>query len=251
MIRRSASIATAALGLLLLTPRPAHAEPRSYIFNQGYYTPEKGEFEVALYNDYNFIDTDDSDLDTSKHQIELEYGVTSHLQLAYYEVYGWSREEDFERDELKVEGKYRFLEAGELPVDVALYAEYVNPNGHREIRSDEMELKLILSKNLGRWNVTGNFIAEREINEHDPWALEYTLGATYPVHPKVNLGLEIKESLGDSADFGIDRKDHSFQLMPVVAASPTPHMRILFGPAIGLTHEAPDLQLKSIVEIEF
>ena len=251
MIRLFVSILAAAVGLLVLAPRPAHADLRDYIFNQGYYTPKKGEFEVELYNDYNFTDTANSDEDSSKHQVELEYGLTSHLALAYYEVYGWNREEDFNREELKVETKYRFLEAGELPVDIALYAEYVNPNGHQEVRSDEMELKLILSKNLGPWNVTGNFIAEREINQHDPWALEYTLGVSYPIHPKVHLGLEIKETLGKTDNLGIHRDDHEFQLMPVVAASLTPHSRILFGPAIGLTHAADDLQLKSIVEIEF
>lgn len=251
MVRRSTSILAAVAGLLALAPQPAHAHLRDYIFNQGYYTTRKGEFEVELYNDYNFTDLDNNDRDSSKHQIEMEYGITNRLQLAYYEVYTWNRGDDWERDAFKLEGKYRFFEAGELPVDIGLYAEYINPDGHKSIRSDEMELKLILSKNLGRWNVTGNFIAEREINAHDPWALAYTLGATYPVHPKVKLGLEIKETLGKSDDFGIDRKDHKFQLMPVVAFSPTPHTRILFGPAIGLTHPANDLELKSIVEIEF
>ncbi len=251
MVRRSVLTLAAVAGILVLAPRPAHADLRDYLFNQGYYTPKKGEFEVELYNDYNFTDLENSDEDSSKHQVELEYGLTNHLMLAYYEVYGWNRQDDFDRDELKVETKYRFFEAGELPVDIALYAEYVNPDGHREIRSDEMELKLILSKNIGSWNVTGNFIGEREINQHDPWALEYTLGVSYPVHPKVKLGLEIKETLGKNNNLGIHRADHEFQLMPVVAASFTPHSRILFGPAFGLTHAADDLQLKSIVEIEF
>ena len=251
MLHRFAVMTAAAAAMLAMTSRPAHAHLRDYIFNQSYYTTKKGEFEAELYNDYNFTDLDDNNQDSSKHQIELEYGVADHLQLAYYEVYTWDRTNDFERDEFKLEGKYRFFQAGDLPVDVALYAEYANPDGHQDLNSDTMEMKLILAKNIGRWNVTGNFITERKINEHSLWELEYTLGVSCPVHDRVKLGLEIKESLGDTDDLGIDRKDHKFQLMPVVAASLTPHARILFGPAIGLTHAADDLQLKSVVEIEF
>ncbi len=34
-------------------------------------------------------------------------------------------------------------------------------------------------------------------------------------------------------------------------ASLTPHVRLLVGPAFGLTRVSDDVQLKSIVEIEF
>ncbi|MBI3318175.1 MAG: hypothetical protein HYZ90_03385 [Candidatus Omnitrophica bacterium] len=236
---------------LAFPPKPAFAHLRDYIFNQGYHTSRKGEFEIELHNDLNLKEADNDESYSSKHQVELEYGVTDHLQLATYEVFKWDRKDDFERDELKVEGKVRLLESGELPVDIALYGEYKNPNGHHDQRSDAMELKLILSKDLGPWNVTGNLITERKINQHDPWAFEYTLGISRPVHPQVRLGLEIKEGLGTTEDLGVRRKGHKFQLMPMVAWSPTPHSRVLFGPAFGLTRASDDIQLKSIASIEF
>lgn len=240
-----------AAALLSTNPVPAHAHIRDYIFNQGYHTTKKGEVEVELHNDYSFTDLDNNNRDSSKHQIELEYGLTDHLQLAYYEVFTWDRTKDWERDAFKVEGKYRLFEAGELPVDIALYGEYINPDGTQDRRSDEMELKLILAKYLGDWNVTGNLITKRKINDHDPWGFEYTLGVSHPVNNRMKLGLEIKEGLGTTEDLGIHRKGHKFQLMPLIAYSPTPHSRILFGPAIGLTRAAEDLQLKTIVEVEF
>ncbi len=194
---------------------------------------------------------DNDDGNNFKQQYELEYGLTDHLQLAYYEVATWNRTDDWQRDSFKLEGKYRILESGELPVDLTLYGEYKNPNGHRDAASDEVELKLIASKNMGRWNITGNFITERAINEHKPWAFEYTLGARYPITPKLRIGLELTESLGTTEDLGIRRKDHKVQIMPIIGFSPTPNTRILFGPAIGLTRASDDLQLKSIVEIDF
>ena len=224
---------------------------KDYIFNQGYYTTRKGEFELELYNDLNMPESDDDDTFNSKHPVDLEVGLTDHLQLAAYEVFAWDRSEDWRQSEYKIEAKYRFLQSGELPVDVALYAEYANPDGHRKISSDEIEGKLILSRDIGKWNLVANLITEREINTHEDWKWSTTAGISYAVKPKVRLGLELQEMLGDQGEFGVHRKDHALQLMPTIAASLTPHARILFGPAVGLTRAADDLQLKSILEIEF
>ena len=245
----SAVLITAAA--LATNPAPAAAHMRDYIFNQGYHTTKKGEFEVELYNDYKMPESENDGTFNSQHQIELEYGLTNRLQLAYYEVFTWDRPNDWQRNAFKVETKYRLFESGELPVDIALYGEYKNPNGHWETASDELEAKLILSKDLGPWNLVGNLITERKINEHEDLQWEYTAGVSYAVKPNLRAGLEIKETLGDQGDFGPMRRGHELQLMPVIAYNPTPHARLLFGPAFGLTGPADDVQLKSIVEIEF
>ena len=250
-MRRLLSIVLAAAAGLSINPAPAGAHMRDYIFNQGYHTTKKGEFEVELYNDYKMPQSENDGTFNSQHQIELEYGLTNRLQLAYYEVFTWDRPNDWQRDSLKIETKYRFLESGELPVDIALYGEYKNPNGRQDGASDELEGKLILSKDFGPWNVVGNLIAERKINEHEDLQWEYTAGVSYAIKSTLRAGLEIKETLGDQGDFGPMRRGHELQLMPTLAFSPSPHVRILFGPAFGLTGPADDVQIKSIVEIEF
>lgn len=237
--------------LLGLAPENASAHMRDTLFNQGYHTTRQGEFEVELYNDLNLRDTDNDNTYNTQHQVELEYGLTNRWQWAYYEVFAWNRPNDWQRDSFKIETKYRFLESGQLPIDIALYGEYKNPNGRQKTASDELEGKLILSKDWGPWNFVANLITERKINEHEDLQWEYTAGINYALSPKVRLGLEVKEDLGDQGEFGIHRKGHKLQLMPVVAASLTPHTRILVGPAFGLTKAADDIQLKSIVEVEF
>ena len=229
----------------------AEAHLRDYLVNQSYYTTKRGEFEVELYNDMNFAEADNDDSYNSQHQLEVEYGLTDHLQLSYYEVYTWDRAKDWERDEFKIEAKLRLAEAGRWPVDVALYAEYANPDGHREVNSDELENKVILSRDFGPWNVVGNFIFEKQINTHSDWEFEYTAGVSYALTPRTRLGLEIKETLGDSGEFGFRRKDHKAFLVPGLYTSLTPHVRVLAGPAFGLTRVSDDLQLRSIVEVEF
>ena len=243
----SCLVASVVLGLA----SPASARLKDYLVTQDYYTAKRGEFEVTLWNDVNFAEADNDDSYNSKHQLELEYGLLERLQLAYYEVYAWDRANDWERNEFKIEAKLRFAEAGRWPVDLALYAEYKNPDGHREIHSDEVENKIIVSKDFGPWNVAGNFIFEREISAQNNWAFEYTAGISYGLTPRTRLGLELKETLGDEEEFGVHRADHQLYLVPGIYASLTPHVRLLIGPAFGLTRSSDDLQLKSIVEIEF
>ena len=159
-----------AVGLgMILVGQEASAHQRDYVVTQPYYTTKQGEWEVELYNDMNFSDAGNDESYHSIHQVELEYGVTNHFQLAYYEVYTWDRPNDWQRDALKIEAKLRLFEAGQLPVDIAWYTEYENPNGRRRIRSDVVENKVILSKDLGSWNVTGNVVFEKQVDNSHPW----------------------------------------------------------------------------------
>ena len=230
---------------------PASAHMRDYLVNQDYYTAKRGEFEVELYNDYHMPNSSEDGTWNSNHEIELEYGILDHLQLSYYEVYTWDRERNWERNAFKIESKLRFAEAGQWPVDVAIYGEYKNPNGSRDAHSDELEGKLILHKDLGqRWGLVANLVAERQINAHEEWQMEYTAGVSYAVAPTTRLALEFQQSLGDIENIDIS-KDRELYVMPTVAVSITPNVRVLAGPMFGLTRVSEDLQFRSIVEVEF
>ena len=249
---RGRSVWAAALwvGGLMAGAQAAQAHLRDYVLSQDYYTAKRGEFDVEVYNDVIFAEADNDDSYRTKHQVELEYGLLDHFQLAYYEVYTWDRDEDWERDEFKIEAKLRLAEAGRWPVNVALYTEYANPDGHRDVHSDEIENKLILSRDFGPVNVVGNFVFEREINHHEDWRFEYTAGVSYALTPRTRVGLEVQQSLGDESQFGFDRH-RELVLAPGVYTSLTPHVRVLLAPVFGLTRESEDFALKSIVEVEF
>ena len=250
MNRRSAGLGLVAWMVGLTIVPVAEAHMRDYLVNQPYYTTKQGEFEVELWNDFNLPDTGDDNTYNSKHQVEVEYGVTDHVQLAYYEVYTWDRDHDWQRDEFKVEAKLRLAEAGQWPVDVAFYTEYANPDGSRQARSDEIENRIILSKDFGPWNVVGNFIFEKEINNNSNWEFEYTAGVSYGLSPRTRVGVEVKQALGTSDDFGV-RDDRELFLVPGLYTNLTRHVRLLVGPAFGLTRASNDLQLKSLLEVEF
>ena len=234
-----------------ITALPAQAHGREYLLNQHYQTAERGEWELEFYNDMNFTDAGRDATYNSKHQLELEYGLTDHFQLAYYEVYTWDRAKDWEREAFKIEAKLRLAEAGQWPVDVALYSEYKNPDGRRDVHSDELENKVILGKAFGPWDLIGNVVFEKRLNTHSDWAFEYTAAVSCAITPRTRLGLELEETLGDADEFGWRRKDHQLRLLPGIYANLTPHVRLLAGPAFGLTKTSDDFQLRSIVEVEF
>ena len=250
MERRGISGWVWGIGLSVLAVPHAQAHVRDYLISQDYYTAKRGEVEVELYNDMNFTEADNDDSYNSMHQAEVEVGVTNHLQLAYYEVYAWNRTDDWRRDEFKVEAKLRLAEAGQWPVDVAFYTEYANPNGRRAVHPDELENKIIVSKDLGRWNLIGNVVFEKQLNTGNAWEYEYTAGLSYALTPRTRLGLEVKQGLGDSENFAFD-STQALQIIPGIYTSVTPNIRVLFGPAFGLTRVSNDLQLRSIVEVEF
>jgi len=229
----------------------AEAHLKDYVLNEHYYTAKQGEVELAVWTDVNFPEAGNSGTYNSKHQFEVEYGITNRLQVAYYEVYTWDRTDDWQRDAFKLETKYRFADAGDWPLDLAVYVEYENPNGTRESHSDEIESKVIVSKDLGPWNLVANFISHRAINEHENWQFEYTAGVSYGLTPRTRIGLEVQHELGDSKDFDFRAKDRTAYLMPAIYTSLTRNVRLLAGPAFGLTRESDDLQLKSILEVEF
>ncbi len=251
MNRMRAAAAGAVVWVLAAAPAQAHL--RNYIFSQDYYTTTQGEVEVELYNDYDFSDLDNGDTHDSKHQLELEYGLTDHLQIALYDVYTWdaARADEWQRDMWKAELKYRLAEVGQWPVDVTLYTEYKAPNGPRDRRSDAWENKLILAKHVGPVHLVTNLIAEKDLNTHGDWTFEYTAGISHAFTPRITGFLEYKEELGGSHDVEWFAGHHKQQLLPGVAVTFTPHVRLLAGPAFGLTSPTDDLQVKSILEVEF
>ena len=179
-----------AAGCCLLWAQPSEAHMRDYLLNQEYYTAQRGELEVETFNDLQLHEADNSDSYGSKHQLELEYGVLDHLQLAGYAVWAWEQGEPVMWDEWKAELKTRLCEAGTLPVDVALYLEYANNNGSPPDDSDTLEGKLILSKTWSRWNVVTNWVMEKEIQSANRWEHEWTAGVTYAWTPRFKTGLE-------------------------------------------------------------
>ncbi len=195
-----------AIGVLVsLAARPAHASPVPLPFTYPYETLAKGDVEDELYGDVTPLKVN-ADPTGAKPgtlvepayvlQNEIEFGVTDHVELAWYQVFeanpvdGGANVATF--DGFKFRGRFRVAEAGELPVDLAFYLEL-------ETLHDEwsLEEKVILAKRIGRLHWMGNLWVEEEDNRPFDGAAQFfdfvfnpTTGFTYEVTPTFQPGIE-------------------------------------------------------------
>ena len=167
------------------------------------------------------------------------------------------------------ENRFRILMKEHI-VNPVLYAEFENTSGAdkttlevvghdgqsdlaesngdaRQEHQHEGELKLILSSNVHDWNISENFISEKNLG-HEPWEFGYAVAASRPLSTayrectfcaqKVTLGAEAYGGLGDT--WALTMRDTSHYVAPV-AGWYLPHgTRLTFSPGFGLTDSSLD-----------
>jgi hypothetical protein len=114
----------------------------------------------------------------------------------------------------------------------------------RRDHQHEAELKLILSSNVKDWNISENFISEKDLG-HDPWEFGYAIGATRPLRSaarsrectfcaeKFIAGAEAYGGLGDT--FSLTMRDTSHYIAPLIGWQLPRGLRFSFSPGFGLT----------------
>ena len=215
--------------------------------------------------------------------IELEYGTqgwwTTELYLAGQHTSndstiftGW-----------RLENRFRPL-FREHFVNPVLYVEYENVNaadrsllevtGHDSIsdflitnaqgRSKterSLELKLILSSNARGWNISENFISEKDLNESDPWEFGYALGISRPLalaasrkdcvfcRENFAVGAELYGGLGDLNGFGLRATSH--YAGPTIGFNIPRGPTVTFSPNFGLNDNSVGVLYRFQVSYEF
>jgi hypothetical protein len=128
-------------------------------------------------------------------------------------------------------------------------SDLAEPNGDaRREHQHEGEFKLILSSNLKAWNISENFISEKDMN-HSPWEFGYAVGAARPLRTlgsgkpcnfcleKFAAGAEAFGGLGDT--WALTMRDTSHYIAPVVGWQ-LPVGRLSFSTGFGLTSSSMD-----------
>jgi hypothetical protein len=123
-------------------------------------------------------------------------------------------------------------------------SDFLDPNADtRADKERELELKLILGSNLRGWNLSENFIAEKDL-AGGPWEFGYALGASRPLRmaasahkcalcpEKFQAGVEMYGGLGDGHSFGTRLTSH--YLGPAINWSAPNGMTLSFAPQFGL-----------------
>ncbi|MDO8662963.1 MAG: hypothetical protein Q7K98_07085 [Candidatus Omnitrophota bacterium] len=220
---------------------PSYADRRSYVWTYEYMTLPKGMAEIEYYLTTQVPDTAKSNVNTWKHWVELEYGITDHWDVAMYQMWrqkNTASSSTFEYDGFKLRTRYRFGEKGKYLVDPELYFEYIREGDFS--KPNVGELKLILGKEIGNFNVSYNQILKRNLEKEGKADHEYAVGVNYKFLPAFKLGVESKGSYNG----------REYAVGPTLSWG-NRIFWVSLGAAFGLNARTDDLETRMIVGVPF
>ena len=185
----------------LLIASEAFAHERYYAWTEIYRTIPKGGREVEAWTTLKVPNGNQTNSNTFQYQTELEYGATDHLTLAMYQRWKTTNQHGVDKDGIpekdftnyqgfKFEGKYRIGEKGKYWVDPLIYLEWAtDPREHPH--ENEIEGKIVLSKDFDKFNLSYNQIIESELGEGGRTEHNFAVGTNYEVLEGIRVGGEI------------------------------------------------------------
>ncbi len=203
--------------------------------------------------------------------LELEYGVSAWWTAELYLDGQSTGHQSSLYTGFRVENRIRPL-MREHVINPVLYVEYESISGAdktllevvghdaetnlatengeaRREHKHEAEFKLILSSNFKDWNVSENFIAEKNLG-HSPWEFGYAVGATHSLRGKASVkdctfcaekfigGIEAYGGLGDTQSLSLRETSH--YIAPLLGWQIRRLARLSFSPGFGLTSSSLD-----------
>jgi hypothetical protein len=247
--------------LLLGASLSGHAQERPYFVTYSHEMEEPGNLEIEVLSAVGKPQAGNRFLGSTT---EFEYGVKAWWTTEFYLDGQMTQHDSTIFTGYRWENRFRPL-LREHRINPVLYIEFENTSadkalrevvGHdgkddfldsnAEARADkerEIELKLILGSNFRGWNLSENFIAEKNV-ENGPWEFGYALGASRPLklaasahrctfcREKFQGGMEMYGGLGDWHSFGTRLTSH--YLGPAINWSAPNGVTLSFSPQFGL-----------------
>lgn len=265
----------AALASLAITPTARAQE--NYFVTYTHQMEEPGNLEIGTKTVTGFPQGGNSFVGTS---LEFEYGVKTWWTTELYLDGQATANENATFSGWRWENRFRPL-LREHWINPVLYAEFEDINssnrslleivGHdgvdkfheradRAERKREVELRLILSSNFQGWNVSENFITEKNFAE-DAWEFGYAVGVSRPLSLKASpnactlcrenfaLGAEMYGGLGSTGDLSLRETAH--YLAPTVNFNVPGGPTFRFSPGFGLNDHSNGVLLRFGVWYEF
>ena len=248
--------------LLLLSASSVVAQEDPYFVTYSHRMEEPGNLEVAVSSTVGLPKTGRA---YTAPLMELEYGAKAWWTTEFY-LEGQSRFGDSAAfTGWRWENRFRLLQR-EHRINPVVYIEYENINeasriekeivGHAEpfdesvselsqVHARELETKLILSSNTHDWNISENFIAEKNLTEAEGVEFGYAFGLSRPLSRLASgtncrfcrenfiAGVEVYGGLGDSNRFGF--ANTAQYIAPAIAWQIADDAAIRVSPAFGMT----------------
>ena len=248
--------------MLLAFGHSAQTQEKPYFVTYDHYLEEPGSLEISF---NPLFGTQRAGNNFFAAWTEFEYGATAWWTSEFYLDAQTTLGDSTVFTGFRWENRFRPLQH-EHWVNPVLYAEFEDINGAdktllevvghdveadhavpnalaRGERAREMELKLILSSAWKSWNISENFISEKNLS-NQPWEFGYSWGISRPIGLKASAarcsfckenfaaGIEMYGGLGDWHSFGIT--DSSHYLAPVLAWNIPSGWTLRLSPGFGL-----------------
>jgi hypothetical protein len=255
--------ACAASCLPIFGPLPASAQDKPYFVTYSHDLEEPGNLEIET---KTALGKPNGGNNFGATAVEFEYGTRAWWTTEVYLDGQATSQDSTIFTGFRIENRIRPL-MRDHAINPVLYVEYENTSGadktilefvghdsqpdlagpNSDLRRDhqhEAELKLILSSNLHDWNISENFITEKDMG-HDPWEFGYAVAVARPLRSaaggrectfcaeKFTAGAEAYGGLGDT--FALTMRDTSHYVAPTVGWQLPKGARLSFSPGFGLT----------------
>ena len=139
--------------------------------------------------------------------------------------------------------------------------DFLGPNDQtRKEKKHELEAKLILSSNVKGWNVSENFVAEKNLT-HAPFEFGYAIGVNRPLalaasakpcslcRENFRAGVELYGGLGTHENFGFQHGT-SHYIAPTAAWQLPNGLTLQISPAFGMTGPSSRFLLRAAASYE-
>jgi hypothetical protein len=252
-----------ACAAILLLPLWLHAQ-ENYFVTYSHEMEEPGNLEISAKSVTGTPKGGNPFVATA---LELEYGTKGWWTTELYLDGQTTFNESTVFTGFRFENRIRPL-PGEHWINPVLYFEFEDLNGadkallevvghdtkddlisrnSRAEKEREIELKLILSSNFNGWNVSENFIAEKNLGP-ESWEFGYALGTSRQLASRASpnpckfcrenfaLGAEMYGGLGERYSFGLSETSH--YLGPIVTWNIPRGPSVSLSPTFGLNHNS-------------
>jgi long-subunit fatty acid transport protein len=244
-VRQTILPAAIAMAAVAFPYQNANAHGNSVIYN-----PYVHEGEAALETKGSYLVNEHDNEDAWAGEVTGGYGVTSwwHTEAGF--TFEGHEDEDTDVNAFVFENKFQLAPAGAWPVDVGVKIDYAKSlvGG-----ADELGGLLLLSKNVGQFTNTSNIGIAREIGEDSGDDAEYSFayGLSYNVNDTFAIGGEWHSDFGTLENDSDDFDEQSHRIGPVAYGEITEGVLFETGVLFGVSDEAPDAELKAVLEYEF
>jgi len=251
----------ACLLTVLFAASGALAQERPYFVTYSHEMEEPGNLEIEMYNVIGKPPGDNRFLGST---VEFEYGLKTWWTTEFYLDGQATVNDSTIFTGFRWENRFRPL-MGEHWINPVLYAEFEDTSADKSLREvvghdgvpdfadpnaiarqdheREMELKLILGSNYRGFNISENFISEKNL-ANEPWEFGYAWAVSRPLKlaasahrcqfcaERFQAGIEMYGGLGDRYSFGLNQTSH--YIGPTMNWSATNGTTLSFSPQFGL-----------------